>query len=887
MTDYQFKTDPFPHQLEEWELSRDEPSRALLWEQGCVSGDTEVLTEGGWMRIADLPARTHVACWEPKSRGLSFLAPTSPKVFEVSEGVRIRKSGYTDQLLSTTHRVPFAGGGDGAGPVTLAMDLLLDNKPLPPLPLSVSSSAAGVGARVAAARLKLHIMHEFLGKPYQFGAGTLSVTRLDMATIWGDEDRAAQVRNVLQAAGVASSTHVHDPSGQKVVSYQRPEPLPVSPFQLGDGLLPALLNAALEWGNTSPPGHLARIVCPTKRVADIVQYAALVSGRFFSLAGIRPAGKLAVEWVLTERKLDGGNLPPKYAVTTSRIPEGKVYALTVPTGFVLYRRSGLIFPSGNCGKSKPVVDTAGWLYRQGKVNAVVVVAPNGVHRNWIEGEVPDHTPEDIMTDTFGVAYSTSKATTKKHQALIGRAVTHRGLSWFAISYEAFATDRGKEAVKDFLQKRRVLFVLDEAHKAKNHQSPRVKSLIKAGQYAPYRRILTGTPVAVGPFDLYSQLLFLDARFWAGHQLHTYTEFKNHFGIFQKQWNPNIVRMVRNPVTGQKELQYGGYYDALTSYRRLDELAAILQTVATRKTKAEVLPFLPPKVYERRFFDLTPEMRRMYDELAKEFMTWVGTVAEGSNDYRKAVQGDMFCGICHGSGELEEDGYIYPCPSCGHGDGQYTGGTPVYAELAIVRLVRLQQITSGFIPVDDPASDPIYVIPGDNPRLNALLEVIQERTTPVIVWARYKREIDDILARLSGAGISAVRYDGEVSEEGRAESKARFQGFRAVYDRDGALVGREEVPDVERARVFVGNPSAGSAGLTLTAAKTVVYYSNSFKLIDRLQSEDRAHRIGQADPVTYVDLEANQTVDRMIVKNLRDKFDIAAAITGDNLREWIE
>jgi len=88
------------------------------------------------------------------------------------------------------------------------------------------------------------------------------------------------------------------------------------------------------------------------------------------------------------------------------------------------------------------------------------------------------------------------------------------------------------------------------------------------------------------------------------------------------------------------------------------------------------------------------------------------------------------------------------------------------------------------------------------------------------------------------------------------------------------------------RFFVGNPRTGGYGLTLTAAHTVIYYSNSFDLEVRLQSEDRAHRIGQTEKVTYVDLIAKDTVDEHIVKALRNKIDIASQVLGENFKDWI-
>ena len=126
----------------------------------------------------------------------------------------------------------------------------------------------------------------------------------------------------------------------------------------------------------------------------------------------------------------------------------------------------------------------------------------------------------------------------------------------------------------------------------------------------------------------------------------------------------------------------------------------------------------------------------------------------------------------------------------------------------------------------------------------------------------------------------------VNDEERAESKYLFKGERPVYDERRNFIGREAIPEEEQARVFVGNPSAGSTGLTLTEAKTVIYYSNSFKLIDRLQSEDRAHRIGQVNNVIYIDLIAEDTVDEKIVESLKSKHNIASEILGDKRGDWI-
>ena len=117
--------------------------------------------------------------------------------------------------------------------------------------------------------------------------------------------------------------------------------------------------------------------------------------------------------------------------------------------------------------------------------------------------------------------------------------------------------------------------------------------------------------------------------------------------------------------------------------------------------------------------------------------------------------------------------------------------------------------------------------------------------------------------------TVAEFHGGISTEMRVEARRRFQD-----------------PD-DPCRFFVGNQAAGGLGITLTQAQTVAYYSNTFSLEDRLQSEDRAHRIGQKHTVLYVDIVANDTLDtKRIIPALRLKHNFADQITGDEWKEWI-
>jgi SNF2 family DNA or RNA helicase len=512
-----------------------------------------------------------------------------------------------------------------------------------------------------------------------------------------------------------------------------------------------------------------------------------------------------------------------------------------------------LFWEQGTGKSRAIIDLAGYLFVTGKIDAVLVVAPNGVHRNWVTDEIPAHTPEEIADHVRAFAYSSGKASTKTHANSLRALLAHQGLAWLTISYDAFTTANAKKATLAFFNKRRVLYVLDEAHYIKNPTADRTRSILRSSRFAVYRRLLTGTPIAQGPFDTYSQIKFLDDGFWQSRGLPTYTEFKQHFGVWKKGWNPAAFNRETKANTGAE-------YDVLVGYRRLDQLQEMLKGIATRVTKDQALS-LPPKLYSRRTFPLSPEQAKLYAQIRDDFIAWLDSGPAPEVVVSPEPNG---CASCGGTGELEVEGFIYPCPDCSAPADAAPGGRAVIAALAITRLLRLQQITSGYLPVE--AGEPEYLIPGPNRRLSLLGDLVEEAAHQVIVWARFQKDITMILEELKARGITAVRYDGLVSDDEREAGKTAFKKGEA--------------------KAFVANPAAGATGLTLTEAKTVIYYTNSFKLIDRLQSEDRAHRIGQTNEVLYIDLVAEDTVDDKIVEALRNKKNIASQITGDELREWL-
>jgi len=178
--------------------------------------------------------------------------------------------------------------------------------------------------------------------------------------------------------------------------------------------------------------------------------------------------------------------------------------------------------------------------------------------------------------------------------------------------------------------------------------------------------------------------------------------------------------------------------------------------------------------------------------------------------------------------------------------QFDGKESVLTKLTAIS--KLAQITSGYYL--HPESDVPVKIPGKNPKLETLLDRLPNKKT--IIWARFRAEIQDIVRALHGKSV--VELHGGISKKKRIEAIEAFERGDA--------------------HVLVGNQQAGGTGITLTAAECVIYFSNDFSLRNRLQSEDRAHRIGQTKNVVYINLAGRGTIDERVIRALMAKKNIA-------------
>jgi SNF2 family DNA or RNA helicase len=482
------------------------------------------------------------------------------------------------------------------------------------------------------------------------------------------------------------------------------------------------------------------------------------------------------------------------------------------------------------GKSKMLIDTLAWLYDSGRVDAALIVAPKGVYRNWIDKEIPEHMPTHVR---FAAANWVADAKKEDVEAMRVMAKAANDLRIFVVNVEAQPSKRGLEAAYKFLLGCRApLMAIDESTSIKNPTATRTKACIKLARYTKYRRIMSGEPAANSPLNLYSQFDFLDPHL-LGYG--SFFSFKRRF-----------ARLVEMSTAGNRKFWH------VAGYQNLDELHKIIAPHSFIVKKVDCLD-LPEKIYQTRDVEMGEKQRKAYEQMRQQAIVELSSLSPDTFAKTPVPLAQMSFDDLQGA-QFEQE--------------QRPAAPQVTANIVITQLLRLHQISCGFLRTDEGEE---IVFDETNDRMENLVEVCQESAEKVIVWATYRRSIKDIVARLRKefGDDSVVHYFGDTSNDDRRAAISSFQNLKSSV------------------RYFVGNPQTAGYGLTLTEAGTVVYYANSYDLEKRGQSEDRAHRIGQRKSVVYVDLVARGTVDEKILKTLKAKKQLSEIVTASNWRRLFD
>jgi len=348
--------------------------------------------------------------------------------------------------------------------------------------------------------------------------------------------------------------------------------------------------------------------------------------------------------------------------------------------------------------------------------------------------------------------------------------------WNVIGIESISSSKRTIYSACELVRKRSCVIVDESSYIKGHRSNRTKWITAIGQKAHYRYILSGTPMTQGIVDLYSQMRFLDERILGYRSFYQFAA--NHLEYSEKY--PGMIRRSHN----------------------VKLIAAKIAPYCYQVTKEECLP-LPKKVYDSRYFTMSDEQEKLYQEAKQRAFERIA-------------------------------GEEYP------------------SHIIFKLFTELQQIVNGFIKEENTNSPPTYRTLEEY-RTETLLSVIDSIPAheKIIIWAKYQRDIISIQQTLNHhhGNDSVALFCGTIPQEIRDMELVKFR---------------------RKSRFLIATPACGGHGLTLNESAYVIFYSNEFKYSNRLQAEDRNHRIGQSRPVTYIDLICSGSIDERIHECLNKK-----------------
>lgn len=534
------------------------------------------------------------------------------------------------------------------------------------------------------------------------------------------------------------------------------------------------LKGARAWGAPNIRKNVEHIDAVLRQYADITEEAeaqiAAAKGRF------------------EDKAARAGGFPSWYQFKMEPLPH-QLECLQK-----LYGKEGAaIFMDPGLGKSKTVIDLNCALRMEGKIDSWLVICKLSLVENFAE-QIAMHAPIPVDVHI---------PSTDKRKEFERWALRPHDFKCLIVGTESLSNGRMIEIVESYLLGRsKPSVTLDESSMIAGHKATRSERIVGLRTKSAYRQALTGTPIAEGPLNLFMQFEFIDPDIIG---IGDFYAFRNRYAVMGG-FVPKDGPMKGKPVQ-------------IVGYQNLDELT---RTVApyTYEANKSILK-LPPKSYQVRHVDLTPEQRALYRQI-----------------------------------KIEKKYYM--------------GNKEVVTQNVLELILRLQQVCGGFIgeTYSEEQIDGRFkrksrieqIVPDDkNPKLIELLDVANETRGQGIVWTAFRAELagaERVLAARDGADQIRTLH-GDTPKEERQAITRDFEAGKFKW--------------------LLSNPQTGGMGFTWNAAEVMVYISNTNKLIDRIQSEDRAHRIGQDKTLRVIDIVARSTVDEAIKKANDQKYDMAQFI----------
>jgi SNF2 family DNA or RNA helicase len=373
---------------------------------------------------------------------------------------------------------------------------------------------------------------------------------------------------------------------------------------------------------------------------------------------------------------------------------------------------------------------------------------------------------------------------------------------FITNYEALLMEPVFKELLILFSEGNGILICDEIHRCKDTSAKRTKKAIQLADIAKYRLGLTGTPILNNLMDVFSQCRIIDRG----------KHFGDNFFSFR-------ARYFYDKNRGMPRDRYFPDWRPIPNAE--SQIKEVLSSFTMTAKKEECID-LPPLVKKKINVPLSSEQKRLYDSMKRDL---IATITAPDGQLKASV-----------------------------------------ADLAIVKALRLQQIVSGILRVEnDDGVESIRL--KDNPRKDALKELLADIAPnhKVLVWSVFKDNYTDIRDTCESLGLRYVELHGDTKNKPEV-----IKNFN-------------EDPEI---RVCIGHPYAGGIGANFTASSYSIYYTRNFSLEQRLQSEARNYRGGSNihEKITHIDLVATGTIDELVLKSLETKQELSDKVLRERLSE---
>lgn len=368
-----------------------------------------------------------------------------------------------------------------------------------------------------------------------------------------------------------------------------------------------------------------------------------------------------------------------------------------------------------------------------------------------------------------------------------------------INFEALLSKRYLPGILKLIRNHDFMCVLDESSRLKNNRSKTTETLLALADKFKHRIIASGTPMPNSELELWGQIGFIQPDVFPS----SFYAFRNTF--FHLERNGKVVHMNGQRLTGADMRRFlsTGWHYAISKENRRSLMEGISQF--THWVKKEDALDLPEKIDQVREVILNAREQKAYDEMEEHLIT-----------------------------EIE--------------------GEEIAAQVALAKLMKLRQATSGFF--YNREGDSVEI--GNSSKLKELEGILEELgSQPVIIWVQFRHEVEAIerlLGEKYGPDQVATLYAGTRDKE---SSINRFKNNQVRY--------------------LIAHPKSAAHGLTFVNCNVMVFYSLDYSFETHTQARDRIHRIGQKNSCLYIYIIAQGTIDEVLLRVLQRKHSLQEAV----------